>query len=153
MTTKRITSFSRPRVTVVPWEGTALVSVDARFALTMLRDIEARKATNFYPDHAAFVVGYDTVCKAQEALLMDIGERLIMEVRALRGVDDDHPEIYDPASDPFSLSLGTVMDGTRATDNATAKLEEIRLLLESMSGGEDMEEVLDLLGQAVVLLG
>lgn len=152
MTMKRVTPFTRPPATVAPWEGTALVLVDASFVPTMLRDLEARKLAYFYPDEASHAVGYDTVCKAQEALLMDVSERIIMEVRATRGIDDTHPEIFDPASDPFTLSLGTIMDNQRAVDLATAKLEEIRALIAAQESPAELADILDQLGIIAALL-
>lgn len=149
---KQITSFLRPPATVVPWEGIILVLADARFVPTMIRDLEARKKASFYPDEAAFVVGYDAVCKAQEALLLDASERIIMEVRATRGIDDTHPEIFDPASDPFTLSLGTIMDNQRAVDLATAKLEEIRALIAAQESPAELADILDQLGVIAALL-
>lgn len=135
------------------WTGVELVEADPAIVPTLLAAMEPRKTRSSWVSDADFATGYDALCKQGAALLMGAIEKLQMEVRAARGVDDLDDSIFDPEADPFFLSLGTVQDVRRELETANAKLEAIRLLLEQMGGSEQLDELVGLVGQAVVLLG
>ena len=81
-----------------------------------------------------YQLGYNAFVQLREELMGQGINRLILEIRALRGVDDATPGYDDPTTNPFEQSLGTIEDNKRAIETTNAKLEEIRLLVEAMQG-------------------
>ena len=146
----RVTSWAKRYVTPVPWEASVLVQADAYWAQTMIADLEPRKARALYPTDEAFAVAYDATCKAQESLLMDVADRLIMEIRASRGGDAITSQVRDPLEDPFDLPLETMAGLTNNIDLARAKLQEI---LEAIQGGQqNTEGILEAIQGIAILL-
>lgn len=161
MTTRRRTSFTVGAGRAVAWEGTALVQMDAGYVPTLLHRMEVYKHRFAYPDAAAWATGWYAVTAQQEALLMDIGDRLLAEVRALRNGSFTDEVGRDLTVDPFTLALPTLgtVQGTigfygdehrNRLDTANTTLAEIRDLLTQQGGGEGIIERLDML---IFLLG
>lgn len=154
MTKKRVTPLTRARSSAYPWAGTVLVQVDARYVPTLLNDTEARKLRFTWNTDADYATGYEAICRQQEALLMDIGERLISEIRATRAGNLTPLLDRDPATDPYTLQLPTLgsleaqlISGGRS---AAAILASIETILQSQGAGEEGQ--LDALLQIVALL-
>lgn len=145
----RLSPWSKRYVVPAQWEASVLVQADAYWVQVMIADLEPRKARALYPSDEDHAIAYDAICKAQEALLMDIGERIIMEVRALRGGDAITTAIRDQDSDPFTLPLQTLAGIGNNIDLARAKLEEIRLLIEAGGNGQELLDAVE--GIAVLL--
>lgn len=162
MTTKRVTPFTVGRGSVQPWEGSALVQVNAPFVPTLLHRLEVYKSRFAYESDADWGAGLDLVNRQQMELLMDIGDRLISEVRALRDGSATLPEERDPLIDPYtltSMSLSRLHDIVNETgittnghlNNANNLLGEIKTILEAQSAGEGGQ--LEALQQIIFLLG
>ena len=79
-------------------------------------------------------------------------EKLQMEIRAMRGVDELTDAVFDPEADPFYLPLGSLEENKRQLEAMTGKLEEIRLLMEQMQNAETLEEIRDHAAQVAMLL-
>lgn len=150
---KRVTPWHRPIVTVAPWEGSVLVQADASFVPVMIAELEPRKAAHFYPTNELHRVGYDAVCKTQEALLMDVYTGLVREIRALRGVDELDAGYDDPATDPFSLRMGHIEKVAVELEGSRALLQEIRDQLANQQSPEELADIVEQLGQIALLLG
>lgn len=161
MTSKRVTSFTVGKGIALPWEGTVAVEVAAFYVPTLLHRLEVYKERFAYSTDEEYGQGLDLVNRQQEAYLMDIGERIISEVRATRDGAFTPVEARDPQADPYTLpltSLRTVaasVDDTNAdlssllgTTNAT--LQEILVAVQQQGGGEGVLEKLDVL---IALLG
>lgn len=158
MSGRRVSQFTKPRYSPAPWEATVLVQIDARYVPTAWRDLEPRKLRFNYSDDAEFAIGYNSTCRYQEALLMDVADRLISEVRALREGAGSPIDTRDPALDPYGLALVSMADLIdRAEDgNATAadmltELQAIRAAVET--GGIDGAGLFEKLDTLILLLG
>lgn len=152
MTSRRPTPFTVGPGIVASWEGTALVQLDARSVPMMLHRLEVYKLRFPYSSDEDFLAGYQFHTRAQEELLMDIGDRLILEVRAMRGGGTIPPEARDPQADPFELPLSTlggiIVEEARSGDT----LEAIRLLVEQLAGAQDLDEIKATVAQIALLL-
>lgn len=161
MTSKRPTSFTVGRGTVLPWEGTALVEVAAFFVPTLLHRLEVYKERFPYETDADYQVGLDLVTAQQEAYLMDATDRIVSEVRALRMGTLTSEEYRDPQLNPYTVPLTSLATLTNivldfdeqvsaSTAQTNALLTEIRDQLAAGASGEDVLERLDIL---ITLLG
>lgn len=162
MTTRKPTSFTVGKGRAVAWEGSALVQVDAGFVPTLLHRLEVYKHEFPYSSAEEWAIGVDAVTRQQEQLLMDIGDRLISEVRALRNGQNTELAERDPQVDPYTLTSWTLQrlgdttgEGLNTAnnhlDNANYLLGEIKALLEAQAGGETGQ--LEALQQIIFLLG
>lgn len=155
----RVTPWHKPPAMIAPWVGQVLVEADAHLVTLIVRELEPRKARAFYDSDEAHAVALDAICRQQEKLLMDIGERIISEVRASRNGQDTVAEYQNPALDPYTLPLTSLADiNTTGRDTVTAlssvsdTLVEIKALLEAQSGG-NLEDVAGKLDTVIMLLG
>lgn len=144
----RVTAWHKPTVPIAPWTGSTLVVSDATIAPILVRDLEPRKARTFFPDALAFAVGYDSLCKQQERLLMDIGTQLIREIRATRGIDELDPGYDDPTVDPFTLRMGHIEKVAVLLEGVDAKLQQI---VEQLSNQESPEELAQIVQELVTI--
>ena len=156
MTTKRVTPFTVGRGSVQPWEGSALVQVNAPFVPTLLHRLEVYKSRFTYESDADWGAGLDLVNRQQMELLMDIGDRLISEVRALRHGTLTPETDRNPQIDPYTVQLPTlgsiVVEEARTGDN----VEACRLLLveirDNLAQEQNLENIEGLLSQIALLL-
>lgn len=151
----RYTPWYREQLPAITWTATVLAEVDAAFVPTLLRDLEARKTPALWESDAAYLLGYDALCKQQEALLMNIGDRLISEVRALRNGDQTPVEARDPQADPYTLPLASLLGINTALVAADGRdvasiLQGIEAILQQQGAGEEGQ--LEALLQIVALL-
>jgi hypothetical protein len=129
-----------------------LIAASAALAPLVIRDLEARKLRYFYPSDEAHAVGYDAVCKAQEAMLMDIGTQLILEIRAARGVDELDLNYKDPTADPFTLRMGHLEKLSTGLDDVSGKLQTIIDSLANQQSPEELADILQTLGTIAAAL-
>lgn len=162
MTTRRVTPLTVGRSSAYPWENTVLPVVSARYVPMVLASLESRKLAFAWETPADYELGYDSICRLQEALLMDAADRIVSEVRALRAGQVTPVEARDPQLDPYTLdlpSLGnlntSLLDLTTeqqvSNDAIVGELQAIRALLEAEAGG-DLTEVLGKLDILIALL-
>lgn len=161
MTTKRLTPFTVGRGFAGTWQGDALVEVSANCVPTLLHRLQVYTLRFPYDTEEDYAEGYQFHVKQQEALLMDIGDRLISEVRALRDGIATAEAAKDPTLDPYTLplyslrALGQDVDDNTLElgaklDTATVVLQDILAAVQAQGGGEGIIERLDTL---IVLLG
>lgn len=162
MTTRKVTPLTVGVSFAYPWENTVLPVVSARYVPMVLASLESRKLRFAWVSEADYVLGYDSICRLQEALLMDAADRIISEVRALRDGTTTPPALRDPQLDPYTLDLTTLADidtsvGVVSTEVINAntaivgELQAIRALLEAQ-GGEELTEILGKLDILIALL-
>lgn len=114
-----------------------------------LKHFEQRATWQTESDYQA---GYNAFAQLRIDLMGKCIEKLQMEIRALRGVDELVDAISDPDADPFYLPLGSIEENKRALEAVHSKLEAIRLLLEAMETAEDLEEIKQSAAQIAMLL-
>lgn len=162
MTTRRVTPLTVGRSSAYPWVNTVLPEVSARYVPMVLASLESRKLAFAWETPADYELGYDSICRLQEALLMDAADRIVSEVRALRAGQATPVDARDPQLDPYTLdlpSLGnlntSLLDLTTeqqvSNDAIVGELQAIRALLEAEAGG-DLTEVLGKLDILIALL-
>ena len=137
-------------------EDCVLVPIDAAlvpFISAALMKFQERGVWATFND---YTLGYNAFAELQADMAGRCVERLILEIRALRGGSSLAENWRDPEADPAQLGLSTigglVLEEARTGDgvqDVLAKLEEIRLLIEA---GGNSEEILEQLGQIAVLL-
>lgn len=161
MTNKTPSSFTVGKGIALQWEGTVLVEAAGFYVPTLLHRLEVYKLSFPYEDDDDAALGETLTTAQQEALLMNIGDRLISEVRSLRDGNQTPAEMRDPQLDPYSLPLTSLRTIAASVDDTNADLStligqgnqlltEIRDQLAAGAGGEDVLERLDIL---ITLLG
>lgn len=162
MTTQRVTSFTVGRGRAAVWEGSVLAQVDAGYVPTLLHRLEVYKHEFAYDDAASWAIGVDAITRQQEEFLMDIGQRIIQEVRAIR--DGDQTSEYDMGEEnAYFVSATSLLDLWTLTDSygqqqqqqledVKAKLDEVKEAILAGGGGGD-PEAWARLDQIIFLLG
>lgn len=130
-----------------------LADVDARFVPGVLALLETKKLPSAW-EEGDYSAGYSAYTKLQWGLLMDASNRIISEIRQVRGpkVGQSPLETYDPVTTPQ-------YNGTQLFDvlyNSTSGLEGINEKLQVLIDqgiAEGAEEQLELLRGIFLLLG
>ena len=133
-------------------EDCNLVQVDTSLVPLISAALNKFQTRHVWMSDADHEAGYNAFAKLQAELMGNCVKTLQMEIRALRGVDNLSDAVYDPAADPFALSLGNLADNQRELERITAKLEAIRLLLEAMQNAETLDAIKAGVAQIAVLL-
>jgi hypothetical protein len=131
-----------------------LLVIDAHFVPLHLRDLEAWKSERLWPGAGNWPTAYDSLCKQGEALLMDVKEEIIQEIRHTRGVIGApvplDTETYPVGTYP-GIQLADVVGSLNTNgESAAFILGEIRGIL--LSQGQDEGDQLEALLQIVALL-
>jgi hypothetical protein len=91
--------------------------------------------------------GYNAFAKVQSNLMAKAVDRLILEIRALRGGDIITDDVLDPAFSPFDIPIETIasvknnLDGVnQRLDNVEATLHELKTAIEA--SGTDVGDIL-----------
>lgn len=154
MSKPRASPWYRPTGFGDEWEGKVLVQLSPEYIALTLRDLEAYKTRALWVTDADYAVAYQALCKQGASLLMDIGDRLIREIRATRDGQDTPMAARDPQIDPFTLDLFTLRDiaGRLSTNEESAAfiLGQIRDALKSEDDGETAFNVLRAIAAIVV---
>jgi hypothetical protein len=129
-----------------------LVPIDAALVPLVGGAILHFQQRGYWKTETDYQQGYNAFAELQRELMGRCIETLQMEIRAMRGVDDLSDAIFDPDTNPFYLSLGTIADSQRELERITAKLEEIRVLMETMSNAETLDEIKASAAQIALLL-
>jgi hypothetical protein len=133
-------------------ENCVLVPIDAALVPLVGGALLHFQQRGYWKTDAEYELGYNAFAELQEELMGNCIKTLQMEIRAMRGVDDLTDAIFDPDTDPFFLSLGNLADSQRELERITAKLEEIRVLMEAMANAEDLEDIKASAAQIALLL-
>lgn len=149
-------SHYRPRRQLAlgnPNSESELIELDRQMLPLLLLVSEGWKVRARWESEADFQKAYVFIGKFQRELLMGAADRLVLEVRALRGGDPLPAAAKDPKADPFALALSTLSSEGIAV---RAKIEEARALLEeirnNLAGGDvDLEDI-EASIQAILLL-
>ena len=161
MTKTSPNSFTVGRGTVASWEADVLVQVAANYVPTLLHRLDVYKLEFPYDNPQDWETGVRFVNAQQEAFLMDIGERIINEVRATRDGAFTPAEARDPLIDPYTLPLTSLRTIAASVDDTNADisailattnqtLSDILAAVQAQGGGQD---VLDRLDTLIFLLG
>lgn len=156
MKNRRITPWYRSANSSFPFLASVLVPIDARYIPLSLRDLEAWKSPALWSDPADYAEAYDALCKQGAALLMDVTDRLISEVRATRAGTDTGALERDPAADPYTLplpTLGSVQARLTAPDGRTAAEVLVSIEAKIEASGANSEDILEQLQLVALLLG
>jgi hypothetical protein len=129
-----------------------LVEIDRALVPIVSGLLSAGEDSYIWLTPADYELGYNALAELQVELMGRSINRLILEIRAMRGVDDLAPGYNDPQADPFTLSLGTIEDNRRELQLANERLELIRLAVEAMSGAETLDEIRDSAATIALLL-
>lgn len=129
-----------------------LVAVPAEYVPHTLARLELFKNRSQWVSEDDFSRGLQGVNQMQWGLLMDIGTQLILEIRALRGIDELDPNYKDPEADPFTLRMGHIEKVAVELEGVNAKLEAIRLLVEGIQSAETLEDIKQSAAQIALLL-
>lgn len=156
MTRNYISPWYRARYSVTEWDAQLLCEVSAAYVPTILADLEVRKTPRLSENEAAYALDYQNICEQQVALLMNIGDRIISEVRAGRNGNQTPLEARDPSLDPYELDLASLLGINVALVAADGR--DVASILQSIeakieASGVDSDEILGLLQQVVLLLG
>lgn len=76
MSPKQVTPWLKVPYLATSWEGALLVMADPAYVPMLLAELEPRKARSLWTSDEQHVIGYDAICKQQEALLLDAVERI-----------------------------------------------------------------------------
>jgi hypothetical protein len=133
---------------------TVLCDIPAKVIPTALSSLETRKNRSFWVDEDAFSRAYQEITRTQWELLMDASEKIIIELRHLRGsydTDDLSLETWPVGTFP-GLQLETINNSLYNTDGKGVGilLGEIRDILATQGQGEQGQ--LDALNAIVALL-
>lgn len=154
MSRRQITPWLRTPFPATSWEGAELVEVDPAYVPMLLQDLEPRKVKSLWTSPEQWAIGYDAVCKQQEALLMGAREDIIREIRSARGsIPPGEPtdlETYPVGSYP-GVALADIVGSLNTNGRSAALiLSSIETILQTQAEGEGGQ--LDALLQIVALL-
>jgi len=155
MTKSRVTTWLRPGSSAPAWTATVLTPISAAYVPLHLRDLEAWKLASLWGGPTSYPAAYDALNLQGIALLTDVTDRIINEVRALRNGQDTAVLDRNPALDPYTLDLASLRSLERRLQTATgeqagALLGQIRDIL--LQQGTTDGDQLDALLQIVALL-
>ena len=114
-----------------------------------LRPFEQRYS---WVSDADYEQGYNAFARLQADFMGKCLEKLQMEIRAMRGVDELVDAVFDPEADPFYLPLGSLEENKRQLETVNGKLEAIRLLVEGLQNAETLEDIQASAAQIAMLL-
>ncbi len=160
MTTRR-DNLLDPQPTPAPTRC-ILVDVEGAYVPGLLSLLESRKYGSAWEEEGEYSTGARYYTKLQWELLMDASDRIISEIRQVRGPKpgQDPSESYDPTitSQYNGTQLFDVLYNDQSgIEGVNEKLTQANTLLteirDGLSNAENAEEQIELLGRIVVLLG
>jgi hypothetical protein len=138
-------------------EGT-LLCVPVSFIPFFRRFFAVMQKEYVWQTRADWYVGYQVFAEMEVQLMSNCIERLIVEIRALRGGSFPAPNWRDPAADPANIGLSTIGGVIIETANVgdklvtvNTKLDEIKAAIEAEN--VDLGDIIEKFGQILVLLG
>lgn len=145
-----------PPILNYPQQFTLLSETDPAFIPVMLRAME-RVRSDYFWEPGDRETANKQISQQEYRLLMDIGEQLIMEIRAARGFVVEPPGMRDRDSDPFGLALYTAATATEATEQNGLKLDtviaELQGIRADLAADTDTEDIISKLDVLLLLLG
>jgi hypothetical protein len=130
-----------------------LIEIDEALIPLVAGALKHFELRGYWKTDADYEQGYNAFAELQAEFMGRGIERLQMEIRALRGVDELDANYNDPLADPFTLHMGSIEDVKTQLDTTIGKLEAIRLLIEGINGSTSVEDILTKVGQIAILLG
>lgn len=156
MNRRNITPWFRESISASVHRATVLCAVDARYVPLHLLDLEAWKNPALWKNGSDYATAYDALCKQGVALLMDVTDRLISEVRATRWGPLTPEPAKDPEADPYTLDLphlGTIGAALVAPDGRTAAQVLADIEAKIVAGETDTDALLEQVQLIALLLG
>lgn len=133
-------------------EDSKLVEIDVALIPYVAGALEYLTQRYAWATDIDYELGYNAFAQLKEELMGKGINRLIVEVRALRGGSFPAPNAYDPEADPTAVGLSTIGGVIVETAAVKDKAEEIRLLLELQNNAETLEEIRGYSAQIALLL-
>lgn len=154
MSRRQVTPWLRTPYPATSWDGVELVEVAPAYVPMLLQDLEPRKAKSLWTSPEQWAIGYDAVCKQQEALLMGAREDIIREIRDTRGsIPEGAPtdlETYPVGTYP-GIQIADVVGSLNTNGRSAASiLASVESILQAQGEGEGGQ--LEALLQIVALL-
>lgn len=131
-----------------------LVDVSAQGVPIIINGLEIRKASRNWSNQVEWEAGYQWLSEQQERMLVDASNRIIAEVRQVRGPKpgQNPAEVYDPEVTPQyngTQLYDMLYDNDVGINGANTKLDAIRIAVEQLALEGDSEQ----LDQIILLLG
>lgn len=154
MTRSMISPWYKAVFPATSWAPAEIAEIDPRYAALIVGDLEPRKARGLWASDEDWAVGYEGICRTQEALLMGGVEYLARVIFYAMGYPRDvalaadrFPAVELPEATLFAIRtrLGDPGDLT-----IYSRVEAIRALLEANEGADAAQ--LEQLVQIVALL-
>jgi hypothetical protein len=139
-------------------EDCVLVPIDAALVPMVAGALLHFQQRGYWKTESDYQQGYNAFAELQADMAGRCMERLIVEIRALRGGSFPAENWRDPDADPADIGLstlgGVIIESANLSDKlilVNQKLDEIKAAIEASSA--DSDEILETLGQLAILLG
>lgn len=139
-------------------EDCVLVPIDAALVPLVAGALLLFQQRGYWKTDADYEQGYNAFAELQADMSGRCIDKLIVEIRALRGGSAPATNWRDTEADPAAIGLttlgGVVVETAGVSDKlviANGKLDEIKAAIEA--GNADSEDILGALGQLAILLG